>query len=99
MTELEIAVKRLKEVFEQRFERQRQVSYDAVIENVVRDANGQAVSATATIDGVPNVPVIIPYGARIRPGMTFTAVNFGTLTSPSWVLSGPLSNMGIPRVF
>lgn len=66
----------------------RRVASEGIVDSVRSDAYGKVVAATAAIDGVPKVPIEVPYGVNLAVGARVTVENWGTLTAPRWVVSG-----------
>lgn len=78
-----------------RFQTKRVVS-EGVIDSVEVDEHGKVVRATARIDGIPRIPVQVPYGANYGVGARITVENRGRLTSPLWVATTAVSGFRVP---
>ncbi|MFA5636352.1 MAG: hypothetical protein WC977_10685, partial [Anaerovoracaceae bacterium] len=63
----------------------RQMTTEAVITSVARDAAGRAIGATAIINGVSGQTVAIDHGMRITSGDVWEVSNRAGATIPRWV--------------
>ena len=84
-----------------RYQRRRQVAFDAIIDEVVRSDEHQITRVTATINGAPGTPILVsPNDTGIAVGQVFAAENLGSEASPMWSVRGGAigGNVALPRV-
>lgn len=94
--EVNRVVRNVAELLRRRTERGTVATSDVVVQSVERDAAGQAYAVVATVNGVENQYVVVPYGAQVLPGMQISAVNYGTETDPYWVMTNALTGLETP---
>jgi len=96
--EINRTIRSIAELLKRRTERGTVATTNVIIQSVERDATGQAYAVIATVDGIENQYVTIPYGAQVSPGMQITAINYGTDTNPYWVMTNAVTGFETPGI-